>query len=93
MYKHEEVEARVGQMSPILRGLAEEMLQRGEFYATSNMSLEENIDSDLASQLRLVLSEPALKQEWEEFWQALSDAYHEEQDRAAIKRGEHDHEL
>jgi hypothetical protein len=91
MYKHEEVEARVGQMSPILRELAEEMLQRSELYAKTNMPLEENLDSDLMAQLRLVLSDPALNQEWQEFWQALGDAYREDED--AILRGEHDHEL
>jgi len=91
MYKHEEAEARVGQMPPILRGLAEEMLRRGDLYATSNMPLEENFDSDLEAQLRLVLSEPALKQEWVEFWRAWGDACRE--DEEAIRRGEHDHEL
>jgi hypothetical protein len=53
--------------------------------------LDEALDSDLEEQLRLALSEPALKQEWEEFWQALSDAADE--DIEAIRRGEHDHEL
>jgi len=91
MYKHKEVEARVAQMSPVLRGLAEEMLQRRELYATSNMPLEEALDSDLKAQLRLALSDPTLKQEWVEFWQALRDA--SDEDIEAIRRGEHDHEL
>jgi hypothetical protein len=91
MYKHEEVEARVGQMSPILRALTEEMLQRSELYAKTNMPLEENLDSDLMAQPRRVLSDPALNQEWQEFWQALADAHRE--DEEAVRRGEHDHEL
>jgi len=91
MYKHKEVKARVTQMSPVLRGLAEEMLQRSELYATSNMPLEETFDSDLLAQLRLALSNPELNQEWKEFWQALIDAHRE--DAEAIRRGEHDHEL
>jgi len=91
MYKHEEVEARVGQMSPVLRALTEEMLQRSELYAKTNMPLEENLDSDLMAQLQRVLSDPALNQEWQEFWQALGDAHRE--DEEAVRRGEHDHEL
>ena len=92
MYKEEEAEARVVQMSPILRGLAEELLRRGnQFEFDHRVPLDEALDSDLEEQLRLALSEPALKQEWEEFWQALSDAA--EEDIEAIRRGEHDHEL
>jgi hypothetical protein len=92
MYKEEEAEARVVQMSPILRGLAEEMLRRGkQFEFDHRVPLDEALDSDLEEQIRLALSEPALKQEWEEFWQALSDAA--EEDIEAIRRGEHDHEL
>src|SRR5215208_389661 len=90
MYKEQEAEARVVQMSPILRGLAEEMLRRGNQF-DHRVPLDEALDSDLEEQLRLALSEPALKQEWEEFWQALSDAA--EEDIEAIHRGEHDHEL
>jgi hypothetical protein len=90
VYKHEEVEARVGQMSPILRGLVEEMLRRGELL-DYRAPLEEALDSDLEAQLRLVLSEPALMQEWKEFWQDYTDAAYE--DAAAVMRGEHDHEL
>jgi hypothetical protein len=90
MYKEEEAEARVVQMSPILRGLAEELLRRGKQF-DHRVPLDEGLDSDLEEQLRLALSEPALKQEWEEFWQALSDAADE--DIEAIRRGEHDHEL
>jgi hypothetical protein len=90
MYKEQEAEARVVQMSPILRGLAEEMLRRGKQF-DHRVPLDEGLDSDLEEQLRLALSEPALKQEWEEFWQALSDAADE--DIEAIRRGEHDHEL
>ncbi len=90
VYKQEEVEARVGQMSPILRGLVEEMLRRGEQF-DHRIPLDEALDSDLVAQLRLVFSEPALKQEWVEFWTDLRDACRE--DAAAIERGEHDHEL
>jgi hypothetical protein len=90
MYRHKEAEARVTQMSPILRGLAEEMLRRGEQF-DRRIPLDEALDSDLQAQLRLALSEPALKQEWVEFWQAIENASHEDQE--AIARGEHDHEL
>ncbi len=90
MYKREEVEARVGQMSPVLRGLVEELLRRGKQF-DHRIPLEEALDSDIVSQLRLVLSEPALKQEWVGFWQDLRDACRE--DAAAIDRGEHDQEL
>jgi hypothetical protein len=90
MYKHKEIEARVTQMSPILRGLAEEMLRRGEQF-DHRIPLDETLDSDLMAQLRLALSDPTLKQEWVEFWQALRDAADE--DVEAIRRGEHDHEL
>ena len=91
MYKHKEVEAKAGELSPILRGLAEEMLRRGDLFAGSNMPYDEALDSALEAQLRLVLSDPALNQEWKDFWQALSDAADE--DVEAIRRGEHDHEL
>ena len=30
MYKYEEIEAKVGELSPALRGLAEELLRRGK---------------------------------------------------------------
>jgi hypothetical protein len=83
MYKEEEAEARVVQMSPILRGLAEDLLRRGKQF-DHRVPLDEALDSDLEEQLRLALSEPALKQ-------ALSDAADE--DIEAIRRGEHDHEL
>jgi hypothetical protein len=90
MYKREEVEARIGQLSPVLRGLVEEMLRRGE--QTNYLApLDETLDSDLEAQLRLVLSQPALMQEWKEFWRAYADAASE--DAAAVRRGEHDHEL
>ena len=91
MYKHEEVEARVAQMSPVLRGLVEEMLRRGELFVDHDAPLDEVLDSDLEAQLRLVLSEPALHQEWKEFFAALRNAHRE--DAAAVMRGEHDHEL
>ncbi len=91
MYKSEEVEARVGQMSPVLRGLVEELLRRREQFVYHGVPLDETLDSDLVSQLRLALSDPALKQEWKGFWQALGDACRE--DAAAIDRGEHDQEL
>jgi hypothetical protein len=90
MYKAKEVEARVPQMSPILRGLVEEMIRRGDQF-DHRIPLDEALDGDLEAQLRLVLSEPALKQEWVEFWQDLSDACRE--DAAAVARGDHDHEL
>jgi hypothetical protein len=90
MYKYEEIEAKVGELSPALRGLAEELLRRGKQFEYA-APLDEVLDSDLTSQLRLVLSEPVLKQEWVEFHQALSDAARE--DIEAIARGEHDHEL
>ncbi len=90
MYKSEEVEARVGQMSPVLRGLVEELLRRGKQF-DHRIPLDEALDSDLVSQLRLALSDPALKQEWVGFWQALGDTCRE--DQRAIMRGEHDHEL
>jgi hypothetical protein len=70
--------------------LAEELLRRGEQF-DHRIPLDEALDSDLVAQLRLVLSDPALNQEWTEFWQALSDATGE--DIEAIHRGEHDHEL
>ena len=90
MYRHEEVKARVGQMSPVLRGLVEEMLRRGE-QLDYCAPVDEALDSDLEAQLQLVLSEPALRQEWEAFFQAIADAAYE--DAAAVMRGEHDHEL
>ncbi len=90
MYKAEEVEARVAQMSPILRGPAEEMIRRGKQF-DHGIPPAEALDSDLEAQLRLAFSEPARKQEWVEFWQALRDACRE--DEEAIRRGEHDHEL
>ena len=90
MYKSEEVEARAGQLSPALRGLAEELLRRGEQF-DHRIPMDEALDSDLVSQLRLVLSDPALKEEWVRFWSALRNACRE--DQAAIMRGEHDHEL
>jgi hypothetical protein len=90
MYKHEEVEARIGRMPPVLRGLVEEMLRRGE--QTKYLApLDEVLDSDLEAQLRLVLSQPALMREWKEFWRDYGDAASE--DATAVMRGEHDHEL
>jgi len=90
MYRHERVQAKAGDLSPILRGLVVEMLRRGEQF-DHRISLDEALDSDLETQLHLALSDPALRQEWVEFWQALADAFDE--DIEAIKRGEHDHEL
>jgi hypothetical protein len=90
MYKHKEVEARISQMPLVLRGLVEEIIRRGEQFE-HRIPVEEAFDSDLASQLRLVLSVPAYRREWADFWQAHSDACLE--DAAAIRRGEHDHEL
>ena len=90
MYKHEGVRARVSEMSPVLRGLVEEMFRRGEQF-DYRLSLDEALDSDLEEQLRLVLSVPALHREWKEFFKALADAHDE--DIAAVRRGEHDHEL
>jgi hypothetical protein len=77
VYKHKEVEERVGQMSPVLRGLVEEMLRRGE-QLDYRAPLDEVLDRDLEAQLRLVLSEPALRREWEEFWQAYIEAADED---------------
>jgi hypothetical protein len=91
MYKHEEVAARVGQMSPVLRRLVEELLRGGEFFARYGAPADEILDSSLAAQMRLVLSEPALRQEFKEFWQAYSEAA--EEDYEAISRGEHDDKL
>lgn len=91
MYKHEEViRARISQMSPVLRGLVEEMLRRGEAF-DYRAPLDEALDSDLEAQLRLVLSQPALLQEWQEFWRASGEAAYE--DAAAILRGEYDDKL
>jgi hypothetical protein len=90
MYKSEEVKARADELSPILRGLVKELLRLGEQF-DHRIPVDEALDSDLEAQLRLALSEPALRQEWREFWQALLDA--ESEDAAAIMRGEHDHEL
>ena len=90
MYKHEEVLARVSQLPPALRGLVEEMLRRGEQFDHS-IPIDEALDSDLETQLRLVLSEPALHQEWKEFFEALRGAHRE--DAEAIMRGDHNHEL
>ena len=58
MYKHKEVEARISQMPLVLRGLVEEIIRRGEQFE-HRILVEEAFDSDLASQLRLVLSVPA----------------------------------
>jgi hypothetical protein len=92
MYKHEEVAARgIGQLSPALRGLVEEVLRGGEFYARYDAPVDEILDSSLAAQIRLVRSDPALWQEWQEFWRAYSEAAAE--DAAAVRRGEHDHDL
>ena len=91
MYEREKVVARVDELPPILRGLAEESLRRGDLYAATDMPFEESLDSELVAQLRLVLSDPALKKEWVAFHQALSDA--SRKDAEAIMRGEHDHEL
>jgi len=90
MYKHEVARAMVGELSPVLRGLVEEMLQRGEQF-DYRAPLDEALDSDLEAQSRLVLSVPALHREWKEFFKALADAHDE--DIAAIRRGEHDYEL
>jgi hypothetical protein len=90
VYRHEEIAAKVGELPPVLRGLAEELVRRGEGF-DHRIPVDEALDSDLAQQLRLALSVPAYKQEWIEFWQALGKACGE--DIEAIKRGEHDHEL
>jgi hypothetical protein len=52
MYKEAEAEARVVGMSPILRGLAEEMLRRGKQF-DHRVPLDEALDGDLEEQLRL----------------------------------------
>jgi hypothetical protein len=90
MYERELVEARIPKMSPVLRGLVEEVMRRGEQF-DHRIPVEEALDSDLVSQLRSVLSEPALRQEWVDFWQAYSDACLE--DGEEIMRGDHAHEL
>jgi hypothetical protein len=90
MYRNEEVEARVDLLSPALRGLAKELLRHGEQF-DHRIPVDEALDSDLESQLRQALSDPALKQEYLEFFAALADACYE--DAAAIMRGEHDHAL
>ena len=63
MYKHKEVEQRVGQLPPAVRGLAEELIRRGEEF-DYRIPLDEVLDSDLEAQLRLVLSDPAQRQEF-----------------------------
>jgi hypothetical protein len=90
MYRYEKVQAKAGELSPILRGLAREMIRRGEQF-DHGIPLAEALESDLEAQLRLALSEPALRQEWVGFFQAVADAARE--DVEAIRRGEHDHEL
>jgi hypothetical protein len=90
MYKHEEVEAKAVDLSPAVRGLVEEMLRRGEQFG-HRIPVDEALDSGEEAQLRLVLSVPAHRREWIEFWKAFDDACRE--DQVAIMRGEHDHEL
>jgi hypothetical protein len=91
MYRYEEVQAtKLAELSPILRVPAVELIRRGEQFG-HRIPLSEALDSDLEAQLRLALSDPALKREWLEFHQAIIDAAHE--DYEAIMRGEYDHEF
>ncbi len=90
MYRYKEVQAKAGELSPILRGLALELIRVGAEF-DHRIPLAEALDSDLEAQLCLALSDPALRQEWVEFFQAVVDAANE--DIEAIWRGEHDHEF
>jgi hypothetical protein len=90
MYKYEEAEAKVVELSPIIRALTVELLRRGKQF-DYQIPLEEALDSDLEAGLREALSDPALKREFMEFHQACVDAA--EEDYAALMRGEYDHLL